>query len=481
MRRMIALVLLMATGGFSAPTAMIGQALPTPQAGQAPQVPQAPSNVNEFGTVSVKRISVAEIDASHARLAVETVVTARRGVNLENMRLSELRINELPVYAEPLNHPIELLVGKQTALPTIYVTIQLRDLTSTEPLRQMIDKQMAHVAGRMVADLRVGFLDKLIMHNEHPRVSLPLSQDVPVTFGTTPFARQAAIGVLTMIDFGIKGTAAVRKNLPGFESAWAHELEAEANQNLYVINSRYMLKKSDAEYPMMLDQLGFRLASGVVVTTAEVKNPWEYDAEFLGRMKSGEVEHEKNTEDVRLRMLDGALPTVRRDSELALSQGDFTLDVRGEATKDTLIVQKTPKGRHDDDANGKDTENPRDFAKIHVRRRTSPESVAVIQLRTPVTQGGFHLAPPAILAQDHWTNVAVYRLVFDEDSGRSSVQVVELSAHLDGQQIHLDQPVDASFYGSPILAPEGVIGFVQDEQAGAFLPANLIPAAGSNP
>jgi hypothetical protein len=33
------------------------------------------------------------------------------------------------------------------------------------------------------------------------------------------------------------------------------------------------------------------------------------------------------------------------------------------------------------------------------------------------------------------------------------------------------EPIDSAVFGSPIAAPDGVIGLVQDEQAGAFLPA----------
>jgi hypothetical protein len=38
--------------------------------------------------------------------------------------------------------------------------------------------------------------------------------------------------------------------------------------------------------------------------------------------------------------------------------------------------------------------------------------------------------------------------------------------------------VDAAVFGSPIVTPDGVIGLVQDEQTGTFLPDDLLtPAA----
>jgi len=57
-----------------------------------------------------------------------------------------------------------------------------------------------------------------------------------------------------------------------------------------------------------------------------------------------------------------------------------------------------------------------------------------------------------------------------------------LGARREGQGIRLSVPVDAAVYGSPIVTPDGVIGLVQDEQAGAFLPADIIaPAAAPAP
>jgi hypothetical protein len=57
-----------------------------------------------------------------------------------------------------------------------------------------------------------------------------------------------------------------------------------------------------------------------------------------------------------------------------------------------------------------------------------------------------------------------------------------MGARREGKGIHLTEPVDAAVFGSPIVTPDGVIGMVQDEQAGAFLPADLgTPAAVPTP
>ena len=422
---------------------------------------------NGFGQVTVKDTHIAEIDSSHIRIGVNLAITPTRSATLEDLHLSSLRLNGLPVYAEPLTQPIELVQGKETALPPVYVTARVRDLTSATPLREMIEKQMVHVQGQIIADIKMNFLDKLAMHTEHPRVLLALTQDVPVEFGSTPFARQAALGVLTMIEIGMQGRSIAVKNVPGFESQWVRDLEVQANTDLLQVETSYVLKEHDTSYPVVLDQLGFRLSSGQIITTAEAKAPWEYDTDFLTKIKSGEAKMVKNSVEVQLHPTD---KQAAGNAPLLLTHKDFTLEVLGNADKDALIIQKEQPGKPDDAG---------DFAKVDVRRRASPNALSVIVLHAPPATGGFHAAPAAVAQRDSWEKIAIYRLILDSASGRSSIEVVQLSAHRDGQGIRLDEPVDPSFYGSPILVPEGVLGVVQDEQAGAFLPTDIVTAAAS--
>jgi hypothetical protein len=84
------------------------------------------------------------------------------------------------------------------------------------------------------------------------------------------------------------------------------------------------------------------------------------------------------------------------------------------------------------------------------------------------------VAPAAVAAKDSWEQVAVFRLRLDSETRKvKSVEVLQLGARRDGKGIVLTEPVDSEVFGSPIITPDGVIGMVQDEQTGAFLPADL--------
>jgi hypothetical protein len=90
-------------------------------------------------------------------------------------------------------------------------------------------------------------------------------------------------------------------------------------------------------------------------------------------------------------------------------------------------------------------------------------------------------APAAVVAQDPWEHVAVFRLRIDATTKKPLVEVLQLGARREGQGIRLSVPVDAAVFGSPIVTPDGVIGLVQDEQTGAYLPSDLLAPAAAVP
>jgi len=185
-----------------------------------------------------------------------------------------------------------------------------------------------------------------------------------------------------------------------------------------------------------------------VVTTAEAETPWKYDAEFLDAVQSGAVKLVKNSLEMQLQ------PIVQGDP-LRLSAKDFTVDVRGAAEDDSVIAVS---GKH---------------SKMKVFRRASPGTLAVLTLHAPPASQALPAASAVVAAQDGWEHVAVFRLRVDAVTKQLSVDLMLLGARHEGQGIRLSEPVDAAVFGSPIVTPDGVIGLVQDEQTGAFLPTDL--------
>jgi hypothetical protein len=398
--------------------------------------------------LKVKEVGLAEIDTSHVKLAVDLNLTAAQSVTMESLRIGSLRLNGLPVYTVPLNQEIVFKKGVPTALPPLYITVLFRDLNTVEPLKRMIENQSVKIEGEVVANVRLGMIEKLALHTQHPTVEIALSQEVPAILGISSFERSMALSILGVIDTGLKTSSSAGQLIPGVRPAWIRTLEASAPTSLFAVESSYALTQAEANFPVLSLSLGFRVASGKVVTTAESETPWKLV---------------KNSQEIQLRPLQLGDP-------LRLSAKDFVVELRGSAEGDKLIAVSGDK-----------------HGKIQLLRRATPGSLALLTLlpqpaALPGVVGagsaGMTAATAAVAAQENWPEVAVFRLREDQATRKPSVELLTMAAHRDGKSIQLSEPVDAAVFGSPIVTPDGVIGLVQDEQTGTFLPDDLLtPAA----
>ena len=404
------------------------------------------SDNTAIGNLQVSELHVVDIDTDHLRISVSLLCKAAQNSTLDNLRISGMRLNGMPLFAAPLNQHIELHKGESVALPTLYLSVYFRDLYTVAPLREMIENQKVHLVGELDADLHLNFMQKLAMHTQHPSIAIPIAQDVPVEVSGLPFARTLALGTLTLLERGLQAKASAAKFIPGEHPAWIREAEKQAKFNLFLVFSRYALEKDHSKYPVESLTLGFRADPLGIVAPSESHQPWNYDPEFLAAVKSGNAKLVKKSEEVELLVFDAG------NSASRLTQNDFSINLHGNP-EDFATAQIT--AGHD---------------RVKLFRRDAPGLFVRLVQHTTALTPGFALAPPAILAQEQWEKVAVFRLRFNKDNPQQrTLDVIEISAQRDGQSIHLSEPVDSAVFGSPILTPDGVIGMVQSEQNGTFL------------
>jgi hypothetical protein len=219
--------------------------------------------------------------------------------------------------------------------------------------------------------------------------------------------------------------------------------------SIYWVDSTYSLAEGEKVFPITSSEIGFALQSGKLVAPADVMEPWKYDAEFLGAIKSGTAKLVKKETEIELR------PASTADAAM-VNSSDFTVAIDGTPAQDEVT--------------------PISFglSQVRVSRRASPSSMAVITLRSPTASAGLAVAPDSVLAQDKWDHVAVFRMRVDSATGERRIETLELGASRDGAGIHLSEPVDSAVFGSPIVTPDGVIGQVQDQQSGTFLPKTVV-------
>jgi hypothetical protein len=406
----------------------------------------------ELGSIQVKSVNVGTIDTSHLEIAVTLVLTPTQSCTITQLQLRTLHLNGLPVYAAPVQQDIGLHKGEATQLPPITVSVFYRDLYTARPLEDIIEKEKVRVQGELVSDLQVGFLAKLALHSEHPRVVIQLDQDVPAAIGVSALEKRLVLGALSTLDGQMAGDSAAGHLIDTFRPEWIRKFETQAQTSLFVVQSSYSVDHDKTPFVVNAEALGFRAASGSIATSAEMLSPWSYDTEFLSQIDDKAAKVVKNSQEIRLSLLTGNTPP------LSLKAADFSAQERGRPAEDTVTVV------------GKSHEQ------VHLMRRATPSLFAVLAPRS-TTLDGFAGAPNAVTAQPTWEHVLVFRLCSATKDGARTVEPLELAAKRDGNSIRLSEPVDNSVFGSPILAPEGVIGIVQDEWTGTFLPPELLQAA----
>jgi hypothetical protein len=409
-----------------------------------------------LGNLQVKSVSVAEIDTAHVKIAVDLTLIPSQSVTLNDLRLCSLRLNGLPVFAAPVDQEIVLKKGVPTTIPSISVTVMFRDLYAVEPLRKIIAEQNVHVQGDLEAAVRLNFAEKLALHTQHPTVQFAISQDVPAEVGGSPIQRAMELAMLSVIDSGLEAKARADKMIPGAEPDWVRSLDEHGAASLFDVQTSYSLNsKESGDSALVSNQLGFRLTSAAVLTTAEAREPWRYDLEVLDALKGGTAKLVKQSLDMQL------LPINAPATALKLGAKDFDLEARGNPEEISSVTSNKNQ--------------------IQVLRRASPSAITLLKTHSAAAAPGLAPAPAAIMAQDAWSRVAVFRLRLDPSTQMRSVEVLQLSARRDGKGIQLSDPVDSAVFGSPIVTADGVIGLVQDEQAGTFLPADLLAAAAALP
>jgi hypothetical protein len=420
----------------------------------------------DLGDLKVKSVSVTEVDANHVKVAVDLTLVPAQTVTLNDLRLCSLRLNGLPVFAAPVEQEIALHKGSELAMPPLYVTVLFRDISTVEPLRRILADQNVHIQGELEAGIRLNFAEKLALHTQHPTVHFAISQDVPADVGGSPLQRTLELAMLSAIDSGLAAKAQAEKMIPGAQPDWVRALDAQAALNVFDVQSSYSLASKDGkESSVVSDQLGFRVGAGAVVTTAEAREPWKYDVEVLDALKGGSAKMVKQSLEMQL------IPMGLGGVPLKLGAKEFVAEARGNPEEHAAIT---------------DNKN-----QIQVFRRASPSSLTLLMLPTPAVpsgvqsgpagapqaQAGLVVATAAVAEKESWERVAVLRHHEDTATHLHTVEILQLSAHREGNGIQLSDPVDSAVFGSPIVTPDGVIGMVQDEQTGTFLPAEMLPAA----
>lgn len=184
-------------------------------------VAQSSSRDNLANPVQIQILNFTLEDFSATKLVIGVGLAANsnRNVTVDQLVISGLRVNGVPIYAAPLKRRFKLRRDAKVTLPEpLRVTIYLRDLDSLEPLRNAISDGHATVDGVAVVHVPLNPLAMLMRLSKDAAVSTTFHQQVPFSVPGGPLAATSLVKIFDLIDAGLRSldstlTGAAKLNL----------------------------------------------------------------------------------------------------------------------------------------------------------------------------------------------------------------------------------------------------------------------------
>jgi len=415
------------------------------------QVPDAAADtaVAKHVHPEVTGVSLDTIDSDKAVLNVGLNVTADRDLDLDQIKVTRLRLNGMPVFASPLQGPIHLVAKTPWAAPKpLQITIYLRDLTSIDPLATAVNTGTLTVDGEVFAQIKLGFMARMALMSSNALVPVKLHQEVKLEIPGGSFGKMGA-GML------LQGAGVALAQMKGKVDGLAGGLRATVRgaqlPRVAAITTSYSVQDSSGKITRMVwNGTGFLLDAHHLVVVAEALEPWEFDPDLQLAVKAKLV---KVNPDNSL----GIVAEIPGESgpPQALNLGrELSIVTRGSLKSHEVMVPSEKGGMP---------------VKAQIADRTAAPNVAILSVssdafvRTVATEVSVDTA-------SHWDQVAVLRPAHGEDTRMNETEILLLPAKLQDGRISLGTSVDSDVFGSPIFSADGLVGVVQDEASGLAWP-----------
>jgi len=415
--------------------------------------------------IDIDKVSFKSITADAVQFEITLGFTASRGASARQILVSDLRLNDMPLYASPITSTIQFDAGKRVDLPgPVPTTVYFRDLENLRPFDVLLSESRLRVQGTLYIDLELNLLEKVALFSRSGRTSLNFTRLVPFEFpggaAMREIARRAlstAAETIERIESGVESTASL-------VSEWRRTLWQEEAPAALMSIVRFNLKDSRGRVRTVeCAGSGFRLSDADFLLPGSLVEPWKYDPELAAAVQRDGFTVEKKGYDIwvwpagaRLREEGAGLDP---DKAFRLSKGQLRIAYQPRAEAETLLVAR-PGGR------------PRN---VKLLKREGPANLALLEFVSD--KGRMRVAraePSGGPAKDAWNRIAVFRFPAGAGGDLARPDLVLLSAERKGTKIALSSMIDYSGWGAPLISPEGVIGIVQSASTAISLEDALL-------
>jgi hypothetical protein len=408
--------------------------------------------------MQVVKTTLLSYSTSKLVLGLTLSVGSKRDLTVEQIVLSGLRINGLPLYAAPVKQKLDIHPGDKTLLPEpLPVTVYLRDLDSISPLEQAISNGYTTIDGTAYATVRVNPIIAVILFSRHVDVAVNLHEDVlPFTVPGGQIAKSASLAVVRGAEKALQAISSTVSSGRNWASGFRHDAVKQYTPHLLLAYAHYELLDAQGKSTAVpWSGVAVAVAPDLVLVPREALEPWKFNAEVADALKSKRASLNPSAYDLWLWPASASVlksNELNSDTALRLSRKQFSV-LRMPDRDEHKIMALEDSGK---------------TRKISVEKRDSSSDLALLQLAN--SPRNFDSLRVAATDAAEWDSVALFRFRGGARSSSADPELIVIPARRDGDRIQLQELVDSSVFGSPIITPDGVVGIVQDESSGVAWP-----------
>jgi hypothetical protein len=416
--------------------------------------PQAPPNTSADGAIEVDKIELSDVGMERVRLAVYPVVVPYQDAELAGITFFGLRLNDIPIFIPPVAETMLLQVGHRFHLrQPLQVSIYYRDLSSLQPVVELVRNGKLRLEGNAVFEARLALLPSLLLRSRTARAPVKFSVEVPVTLPGNRLTQAAALKALEFVEPGSR--MARDKIVALLDSTESRQAIMEHyGKGVFFALARYALTDRDGKrYPLQVGGLAFRVDPRRLVLPRELVEPWRFDSAMALQIKSKKLSIAEGSYELLLwpegAAVNGAGGAPKTENAFSSLRNQFRIVSSGSNATERLVATVTGKSA----------------TLISVLTRASQSNLAVVEFPSD--------APGAVLPEidrhpdpNGYNSLAAFRFGAGQWMDKADPEILGLSAKLVNGRLILDDPIDASAWGSPIVSPNGIVGILQDEKSG---------------
>jgi hypothetical protein len=197
------------------------------------------------------------------------------------------------------------------------------------------------------------------------------------------------------------------------------------------------------------------VSAGEIVVPKEAIRPWEFEPRAIALAQSAKAKVIPDGTDVIV--FPAGMPVQGSPQDpvngLRLTSRAIRLAREGGSDAETAILKDGDKNR-----------------KASVQRRISLKNFAILEIADSTSLPAVPLAAnDSDASKPFWDRVAVFRASVPAGGGAVKYEAISARVRRNGSLLVLEDPVDHSAVGSPVVIGTGVIAMVLDERGGAML------------